>query len=71
MARARFDWLRKLAALLLVVGSLTIGIIGLGVLVDEGRWWGVLLIAWVPIGIWTGLKITPEGGTTGYFDQNI
>lgn len=69
--RRRSDWLRKLAALVLVVGSLTIGIIGLGMLVEFGHWWGVLLILWVPIGIWTGLKITPEGGTTGYFDQNI
>jgi len=71
MDRRRFDWARKLAAVLLVLSSVTIGIIGLGNLVEYGNWWGALLILVVPVGIWTALKITPEGGTSGYCDQNI
>lgn len=69
--RTRFDWLRKLAAVVLVLGSLTVGIVGLGMLVEEGRLLGALLILWVPAGITLALKVTPEGGTTGYFDKNI
>lgn len=69
--RRRLDWLRKLAAVVLVLGSLTVGIVGLGMLVEEGRLLGVLLILWVPVGITLALKVTPEGGTTGYFDKNI
>ncbi len=71
MARKRFDWIRKLAALFLVVGGFTVGIIGFGMAIQYGHWWGWLLIPVMPIAIWTGLAITPEGGTTGYFDQNI
>lgn len=63
-------FLRKLAALVLVLGSVTLGIIGL-MNATEGRWWGVLLIAGTGGGIWLALRITPEGGTTGYFDQKI
>ncbi len=69
-SRGRFDWLRKLAAVVLVLSSLTTGIVGLGQVVN-GDWWGVLLILAVPLGITLALKVTPEGGTTGYFDKNI
>lgn len=68
--RKPFDWLRKLAAVLLVLGSVTVGIIGL-MFVTEGRWWGLLLIALAPLGIHAATLVTPEGGTTGYFDKNI
>ena len=63
-------WLRKLAAILLVLGSVTVGIIGL-MFTTEGQWWGIALIAVVPFGIWVATRVTPEGGTTGYFDKNI
>lgn len=62
--------LRKLAAVLLVLASVTIGIIGL-MFATEGDWWGIGLIALTPLGIWVATRVTPEGGTTGYFDKNI
>lgn len=62
--------LRKLAAIVLVLASVTVGIIGL-MFTTEGRWWGVALIAVTPFGIWLATRVTPEGGTTGYFDRNI
>lgn len=70
MERGRFDWMRKLAALLLVLSSVTLLMIGVGSLV-EGHWWGLLGIPVAVGGILLALKITPEGGTTGYCDQNI
>lgn len=70
LARKRLDWLRKLAALLLVLASVTGLMIALG-LVSSGRWWGAILVPLAAAGILLALKITPEGGTTGYFDQNI
>lgn len=69
--RNRLDWLRKLAAVVLVLGSLTVGIVGLGMLVEQGRLVGILLVLWVPVGITLALRVTPEGGTTGYLDKNI
>ncbi|MES2155738.1 MAG: hypothetical protein V4510_11435 [bacterium] len=68
--RPRSHWLRKLAALVLVLVSVTVGIVGL-MFVTEGKWWGVALIVATALGIWLALRITPEGGTTGYFDQKI
>ena len=68
--RTAVDWLRKLAAILLVLSSVTIGIVGL-MFATEGRWWGVGLIAVTPLGIWLATRVTPEGGTTGYFDENV
>lgn len=62
--------LRKLAAILLVLSSVTVGIVGL-MFATEGRLWGILLIAVTPFGIWLATRVTPEGGTTGYFDRNI
>ena len=62
--------LRKLAAILLVLASVTIGIVGL-MYATEGNWWGIGLIAITPFGIWIATRVTPEGGTTGYFDKNI
>lgn len=62
--------LRKLAAILLVLASVTVGIIGL-MYATEGRLWGIALIAATPLGIWLATRVTPEGGTTGYFDRNI
>lgn len=64
------DFLRKLAAVLLVVSSVTVGIVGLGS-VSGGAWWGAGLIAAAPLGIWAATRITPEGGTSGYCDQNL
>jgi hypothetical protein len=61
---------RKLAAIVLVVSSLTLGIVGLG-LSTSGNLWGLLLIAVTPFGIWLATRVTPEAGTTGYFDKNI
>lgn len=63
-------WLRKLAAILLVLASVTLGIVGL-MFATEGHWWGIALIAATPFGIWLATRVTPEGGTTGYFDRNI
>jgi len=71
VARTRWDLLRKLGAVLIVLTSLTVGLIGLGLVVDEGRAWAVLLIAATPVGIWAALQVTPEGGTSGYCDQNL
>lgn len=62
--------LRKLAAVLLVLVSVTVGIVGL-MYTTEGQWWGIGLIAVTPFGIWVATRVTPEGGTTGYFDKNI
>lgn len=64
------DFLRKLLAIVLVLSSVTCGIVGLG-LATEGRLWGLWLIAVTPLGIWLATRVTPEGGTTGYFDKNI
>lgn len=68
--RRGLDWLRKLAAIGLVLTSVTVGIIGL-MFTTEGTWWGLALIAVTPFGIWLATRVTPEGGTTGYFDRNI
>lgn len=72
-ARPRVDLagvLRKLGAVLLVMVSVTVGIIGL-MNATEGHLWGIALIALTPLGIWLATRVTPEGGTTGYFDRNI
>jgi hypothetical protein len=63
-------FLRKTGAVLLVLGSVTVGIVGL-MFATEGNLWGILLIAWTPFGIWLATRLTPEGGTTGYFDKNL
>ncbi|HJQ93932.1 MAG TPA: hypothetical protein VJ874_06580 [Candidatus Thermoplasmatota archaeon] len=68
--RTAADFLRKLAAIVLVLSAVTVGIVGL-MFATQGRWWGVLLIAVTPFGIWLATRVTPEGGTTGYFDRNI
>ncbi len=71
MAKRRgTDWLRKLAAVVLVLVSVTVGIIGL-MFTTEGKWWGIALIAVTPAGIWLATRVTPEGGTTGYLDKNV
>jgi hypothetical protein len=70
LASRSVRFLRKLAALLLVLASVTLGIVGLG-LATGGRFWGLALIAVTPLGIWAATRVTPEGGTTGYFDKNI
>ncbi len=66
--------LRKLAAILLVLSGVTLGMWGLGATVDNaypGRGIGILMMLLMPVAIWTALKVTPEGGTNGYCDQNI
>lgn len=68
--RTAREFLRKLSALLLVLSSVTVGILGL-MWATEGEWWGALLIACTPAGIWLATRVTPEGGTTGYFDRNL
>jgi membrane protein YdbS with pleckstrin-like domain len=68
--RTAADFLRKLAAIVLVLTAVTVGIVGL-MFATQGRWWGVLLIAVTPFGIWLATRVTPEGGTTGYFDRNV
>ena len=68
--RTAVDFLRKLAAIVLVLSSVTVGIVGL-MFATQGRWWGLLLIAVTPFGIWLATRVTPEGGTTGYFDKNV
>ncbi len=68
------DFLRKFAAIILVLSGATCGLWGLGAVIEgvaPGRVWGVFMILAMPAAILTALKITPEGGTTGYFDQNI
>lgn len=69
--RGRWDFLRKGAAIAVVLLSVTTGMLGLGLLVDEGRVWAIGLLAITPVGIWAATRITPEGGTSGYCDQNI
>jgi uncharacterized membrane protein len=64
------EFLRKMSALLLVLLSVTVGIVGL-MWVTQGHWWGALLILATPFGIWLATRITPEGATTGYFDRNL
>ena len=64
------EFLRKGAALVLVLSSVTVGIVGL-MLATQGRWWGALLILATPVGIWLATRVTPEAGTTGYFDRNL
>ena len=68
--RGPLDWLRKLAAIVLVLSSVTLGIIGL-MYATQGHLWGIALIAVTPFGIWLATRVTPEGGTTGYFDKNV
>ena len=68
--RTAREFLRKLAALVLVLSAVTLGIVGL-MLATQGRWWGVLLILCTPLGIWLATRVTPEAGTTGYFDRNL
>ncbi len=65
---------RKLAAVLLVLSGATMGMWGLGAMVDgvaPGRPWGILMMLLMPVAIMTALKVTPEGGTNGYCDRNI
>jgi hypothetical protein len=64
------EFLRKGAALALVLSAVTVGILGL-MWATQGEWWGALLILATPLGIWLATRITPEGGTTGYFDKNL
>ncbi|MHB8633533.1 MAG: hypothetical protein ACYDBQ_06125 [Thermoplasmatota archaeon] len=64
------DAVRKAGAIVLVLTSVTLGIVGLG-LATGGRWWGLFFMALTPLGIWWATRVTPEGGTTGYFDKNI
>jgi hypothetical protein len=76
MAQGWRDDFRKASAIALVLSSVTLGIIGLGLLVGlgpgtGGNLWGIALMALAPVGIWLATRVTPEGGTTGYFDKNI
>jgi hypothetical protein len=71
MGRRWREALRKLAAIVTVLASVTCGMIGLGILVSKGNLWGIALMLVMPLGIWAATRITPEGGTTGYFDRNI
>ncbi|MEA3190131.1 MAG: hypothetical protein QOD77_713 [Thermoplasmata archaeon] len=68
--RAALDWLRKLGAVLLVLSSVTVGIVGL-MFTTEGQPWGLGLVAVTPFGVWLATRVTPEGGTNGYCDKNI
>ncbi len=68
--RPASHWWRKLAAILLVLTSVTVGIVGLG-LATSGNLWGLALIATTPFGVWLATRVTPEAGTTGYFDKNV
>ncbi len=69
-ARPPSHWWRKLAAIVLVLVSVTLGIVGLG-LSTSGDLRGLALIAVTPFGIWLATRVTPEAGTTGYFDKNV
>ncbi|MEK6984858.1 MAG: hypothetical protein AABX89_00540 [Candidatus Thermoplasmatota archaeon] len=68
--RPASHWWRKLAALLLVLISVTSGMLGLG-LTTSGNLWGIALMIVMPLGIYAASRVTPEAGTTGYFDRNI
>ncbi len=70
MQRAPWDFARKGLALLLVVTSLTAGMIGVGT-ATQGVAWGFLVAALAPIGIWAATRVTPEAGTSGYCDENL
>lgn len=69
--RKRWDFLRKLGAVALVLASVTVGIVGLGFAVDHGDLRGLALVGATPVGIWLALRVTPEGGTSGYCDRNL
>ena len=56
--------------MVVVLLSVTALMVAVG-LVVEGRWWALLLIPTAAAGILLALRLTPEGGTTGYFDRNI
>ena len=62
--------LRKAAAVLLVLASLTAGIIGLG-FVTGGQVIGVLLLLTAPFGVYAATRVAPEGGSSSYCDDNI
>lgn len=64
------DFLRKFGAIVLVLSSVTVGIVGLG-LVSTGVYWGIACLAVTPVGIWLATRLTPEGGTSGYCDENL
>ncbi len=68
--RTWLDFVRKLAAVLLVLTSITIGIVGLG-FSTGGDWRGVLLMLVAPAGILLATRITPEAGSSGYCDRNL
>ncbi len=65
------DASRKAGAVLLVLSSVTLGIIGLGTTVDGGSLWGLGLIPVAAFGIIGATKLTPEGGSSGYCDRNL
>jgi hypothetical protein len=67
---SRATFARKIGALAVVLVSLTVGILGLGA-VSNQAWWGIGLILVAPIGIWLAVRLTPDGATTGYFDDNL
>ncbi|MGB0653513.1 MAG: hypothetical protein ACPGQL_09970 [Thermoplasmatota archaeon] len=68
--RTAWDFLRKLSAVLLVLSSLTLGIIGLG-MATGGDWRGALLILVAPLGVLVATRVTPEAGSSGYCDENL
>lgn len=68
--RSLASFLRKGAALILVVSSLTAGMIGVGLAVG-GNGWGWLIGALAPVGIWAATLAAPEAGTSGYCDDNL
>ena len=70
-SRSVLDFMRKLGAIVLVLASVTCGIVGLVLVVGAYNWWGLLALAVAPLGVWLATRVTPEGGTTGYFDKNI
>ncbi len=68
--RTWLDFFRKLAAVLLVLTSITVGIVGLG-FVTGGDWVGLALLIAAPLGVLAATRITPEAGSSGYCDRNL
>ncbi len=68
--RTWLDFVRKLAAVLLVLTSITVGIVGLG-FVTGGDMLGLVFLVAAPAGVLVATRITPEAGSSGYCDRNL
>ena len=61
---------RKLASLVVVIVSLSIGLVGVG-MATSGKLWALALCLVTPFGIWAATRIVPPKGTTKFLDKNL